>query len=100
VRSLAAARPATGTPPETVPIRRHPVTTAKSRYPHDRSVPVGGRQSVMRGGASGAALGVGERAELAGPVVADRVDADDLAVLAELDRPARLVSEHGVSAGA
>ncbi len=34
-----------------------------------------------------AALGVGEGAEFAGAVVADRVDADDLAVPGELDRP-------------
>src|SRR5215469_7743878 len=37
--------------------------------------------------AAGPALGVGEGAELAGAVVPDRVDPDDLAVLGQLDRP-------------
>jgi hypothetical protein len=37
--------------------------------------------------AAGASFGVGERAELAGPVVPDRVDPDDLAVPRQLHRP-------------
>jgi hypothetical protein len=35
----------------------------------------------------GAALGLAKRAELAGPVVADRVDPDHLDVSGDLDRP-------------
>ena len=39
------------------------------------------------GGVAGSAFGVGERPEFTGPIVADRVDADDLAVLGDLHRP-------------
>ena len=54
-------------------------TRATSRFRYLGDIADGG---VL---AAGAALGVGERAELAGAVVADRVDPDDLAVLGQLN---------------
>ena len=73
-----------------LPLGREAADFVKSRDPDDtwlRDLSDTSNSSCL-GGASGAAFGVGEGAELSGAVVADGVDPDDLAVLGELDRPA------------